>query len=70
MKMSSLKKVVANLSVLAIVFCLVSFASQQKEWVVPASDAAIKNPVKAEAASIEAGKVLYTKSCLNLIRLL
>jgi len=63
MKMSSLKKVVASISVFAIVFCLVSFVSQQKAWVVPATDAAIKNPVKAETASIDAGKALYTKSC-------
>ena len=63
MKMSSLKKVAAYISVFAIVFCLVSFVSQQKEWVVPATDAAIVNPVKADAASIEAGKALYTKSC-------
>ena len=62
MKKSNLKKVVASISMFAIVLCLFSFIGINK-WDVPATDAAIKNPVKADAASIAAGKAEYTKTC-------
>ncbi len=59
---NSIKKVVASVSMFAVVVSLVSFVSFQK-WDAPAADAGIKNPVKADAASIAAGKAEYTKSC-------
>ncbi|MFZ4400575.1 MAG: c-type cytochrome [Bacteroidales bacterium] len=62
MKKSNLKKIVASVSMFAIVICLVSFINVTK-WDVPAADAGIKNPVKADAASIAAGKTEFTKSC-------
>jgi len=58
-----MKKTIISISTLAIFLCLVSFSSFDLGWDVPAVDAAIKNPVKADAASITAGKTEYTKSC-------
>jgi cytochrome c5 len=59
-KKKKLKNILASLSVLAFAFVFVSFTLG---WVVPASDAAVKNPVKSSAASIAAGKTIYIKSC-------
>ena len=58
---SNFKAIVASLSMFAIVLCLFSFVN--RGWDVPATDKAIKNPVKADAASIAAGKAEYTKTC-------
>ena len=44
---------------------LTSFTFQQTEWKAPESAKGIKNPIPADAASIAAGKVLYTKECLQ-----
>ena len=63
MKKTNFKKAAASISMFAIMLCLVSFVGFQKGWVAPATDAAIKNPVKSDAASIAAGKAEYTKSC-------
>jgi cytochrome c5 len=60
MKILNLKNVIASVTVLAVAFCLVSF---EMGWVVPAADAAVKNPVKSTPASISAGKVVYLKTC-------
>ena len=60
MKILNLKNVVASVTVLAVAFCLVSF---EMGWVVPAADAAVKNPVKTSPTSVAAGKAEYTKSC-------
>lgn len=38
-------------------------AFQQKPWTVPAKNAAMKNPEKAELALIKTGKDLYVKHC-------
>ena len=38
-------------------------AFQQKPWTVPAKNAAMKNPEKAELASIKTGKDIYVKHC-------
>ena len=58
--MKSLKMIVAVALVLAVSFSLVSF---EMGWVVPAADAAVKNPVKTTAVSVAAGKTEYTKTC-------
>ena len=63
MKKINVKNVATSLSMFAIAFFLVSFVSVKMGWVVPASDAAVKNPVKADAVSIAAGKTEYTKTC-------
>jgi mono/diheme cytochrome c family protein len=60
---SNLSKLVASVSMFAVAICLVSFVSFNTGWDVPAADKAIKNPVKADAASVAAGKTIYTKSC-------
>ncbi len=58
--MKSLKMFVAIAVVFAVSFSLLSF---EMGWVVPAADAAIKNPVKNTPASVDAGKAEYTKTC-------
>lgn len=63
MKKSKLKNTVTNLSLLVVAFFLVSFISIKMGWVVPAADAAIKNPVKTSPTSVAAGKTEYTKTC-------
>ena len=63
MKKINVKNVATSLSMFAIAFFLVSFVSVKMGWVVPAADAAVKNPVKADAVSIAAGKTEYTKTC-------
>ncbi len=63
MTKSKFNKIATSISVFALVLCLVSFVSFQKAWTVSAADSGIKNPVKADAASVAAGKALYTKSC-------
>jgi cytochrome c5 len=60
MKKLNLKNIVASISIMMVAFVLVSF---EMGWVVPAADAAVKNPVKSTPASIAAGKALYVKDC-------
>lgn len=64
-----------NLSVLfssaGIVFCLIAlfaFVAPQDQkagapWVIPAKYKTMKNITKADAASVNVGKMLYTKHC-------
>ncbi len=42
---------------------LYSFTSQTKLWVVPDKYKNMTNPVKTDAESVKAGKVLWTKHC-------
>lgn len=57
----------ANYCSLAIVLVassfLYSFTSQTKPWVVPDKFKNMTNPVKTDAESVKAGKVLWTKHC-------
>lgn len=57
----------ANYCSLAIVLVassfLYSFTSQTKPWVVPDKFKNMTNPVKIDAESVKAGKVLWTKHC-------
>ena len=39
------------------------FSNQQTPWVIDAKYKTMKNPVKADAASIAAGKELWDKNC-------
>ncbi len=41
------------------------FSYQQKPWVIDAKYKTMKNPVKADAASIAAGKTLWDKNCAS-----
>lgn len=52
------------MSLLAISTVLYAFAPDQgKPWAVPDKYVKMKNPIKADAESIKAGKVLWTKHC-------
>jgi len=59
----SISKLFASVTMFAVAMCLVSFVSFNTGWDVPAADKAIKNPVKADAASLLEGKNMYNKSC-------
>ena len=61
MTKTNFKSIIASVSMIIVVLCMYSFVSAG--WDVPAADKAIKNPVKSDAASIAAGKALYTKTC-------
>ena len=51
--------------IVAICFFSASFIPQQTEWKAPESAKNVTNPVPADAASIAAGKIVYTKECLQ-----
>jgi mono/diheme cytochrome c family protein len=61
------KSKIRNVAVMAIItlaaMSLMSFMIALDGWPVPAADGAKKNPVKSDAASIAAGKTLYTTYC-------
>lgn len=62
--MKNTKKISLLASLFAVAIVLMSFVIKQGGgWVVPEAEAAKKNPVEASAASIEAGKAVYTKHC-------
>lgn len=51
-------------SLIFMSFMLFAFApSDQKPWNVPAKYKSMKNPVKSDPTSINAGKALYAKHC-------
>jgi mono/diheme cytochrome c family protein len=60
-----MKKTIISISMLGVFLILVSFSGFNLGWDVPAADASIKNPVKADATSIAAGKAEFEKSCKN-----
>lgn len=62
------KKKLATISVGLIAVLILqsmAFTFQQTEWKAPESAKSVKNPISADASSITAGKVLYTKECLQ-----
>ncbi|HPD63880.1 MAG TPA: cytochrome c [Bacteroidia bacterium] len=63
--MKNLKNVLAAIVIMiSAALVLVSFTViQQKPWEVPAKYKTLKNPTKADQASINTGKMLYTKHC-------
>jgi len=57
-----------SLSAVLGLIALLSFAAPQDQkasapWVIPAKYKAMKNPTKADAASVNVGKMLYAKHC-------
>jgi mono/diheme cytochrome c family protein len=40
-----------------------AYAQKAKEWATPANYKSMKNPVKADQASVDAGKALWAKNC-------
>lgn len=66
MKSFQLKTVLAGGLLLIFGLGLMSLTSlRQTPWVIDAKYKAMKNPVKADAASIAAGKELYNKNCAS-----
>ena len=59
------KSVLAIASLIVLCFVFASFYKQQAKWIAPESAKNVKNPVASNAASIAAGKVIYTKECLQ-----
>jgi len=51
--------------VLGITFTAVAQQQKPKPWEVPAKFKAMKNPVKVDEASNNAGKMLYNKNCAS-----
>jgi mono/diheme cytochrome c family protein len=66
MKSLQTKTVLAGALLLIMGLGLMSLTSlQQTPWVIDAKYKAMKNPVKADAASIAEGKELYNKNCAS-----
>jgi len=63
--MKTLKQTLLFTLVLMIGVTFTAVAQKAAPWEVPAKYKTMKNPVKADEASINAGKVLYNKSCAS-----
>ncbi|MHC1705340.1 MAG: cytochrome c [Tenuifilaceae bacterium] len=63
--MKTLKQTLGILLVLVIGITFTASAQKAKPWDVPAKNKTMKNAVKADDASINAGKVLYNKNCAS-----
>jgi mono/diheme cytochrome c family protein len=65
MKTFQFKSIIVISLLLFIMVSLMSLSNSKTPWVIDAKYKAMKNPVKADAASIEAGKVLWNKNCAS-----
>jgi mono/diheme cytochrome c family protein len=66
MKSLQFRTVLAGALLLVFGLGLMSLTSiKQTPWVIDAKYKAMKNPVKADATSVAAGKVLYDKNCAS-----
>jgi len=66
MKFFQFKTILTSVMMLVLAVALMSlYSSRQTPWVIDAKYKAMKNPVKADAASIAAGKDLYNKNCAS-----
>ncbi len=66
MKSFHVKTIAGATLMLALALTLTSLTvSQQKPWTIDAKYKAMKNPVKADAASVAEGKELYNKNCAS-----
>lgn len=65
--MKTLKQIILLAFAIMLVTSFTATAQQAKAkpWEVPAKYKAMKNPVKADDASINAGKMLYNKNCAS-----
>jgi mono/diheme cytochrome c family protein len=65
--MKTLKQIllIAVVLVFGISMSAVAQQAKPKPWDVPAKFKAMKNPVKADDASVNAGKALYNKNCAS-----
>lgn len=60
-----LKLKLQGLFLLVCVILLFAFIPMQQPWTAPAAACSVANPVPSNAASLDAGKLLYTKNCYN-----
>ena len=66
MKSFHVKTIAGGTLLLGLALTLTSLTvSQQKPWTIDAKYKAMKNPVKADAASVAEGKELYNKNCAS-----
>jgi mono/diheme cytochrome c family protein len=63
--MKTLQRILILSLVLVIGVTFTAAAQKAKPWEVPAKFKTIKNPVKSDDASINAGKALYNKNCAS-----
>jgi len=63
--MKTLRTVLLLSLVLVIGVVFTASAQKAKPWEVPTKYKTLKNPVKADDASIAAGKALYAKNCAS-----
>lgn len=63
--MKTAKQIFLVSLVLVIGITFTANAQNAKPWEVPAKYKAMKNPVKSDDASINAGKALYNKNCAS-----
>jgi len=61
--MKNLKQIMIIGVVLIFGISATSVGQKSKPWVVPADFKTMQNPVKSDAASIQAGKDLFNKNC-------
>lgn len=61
--MKNLKQIVLIVVVFIFGISATSVGQQSKPWEVPAKFKTMPNPVKSDAASIQAGKDLFIKNC-------
>jgi len=65
MKSFRMKTMLGSAMLLVFALTLTSLTSQPKPWTVDAKYKTMKNPVKADAASLATGKELYNKMCAS-----
>lgn len=60
-----MRKVFISLMAITATVALVSMTVSQEPWEVPAKFKNMKNPVKADDASVKTGAMLYKKNCAS-----
>jgi mono/diheme cytochrome c family protein len=63
--MKTLKQILFIAVLLMFGISVTAVAQKAKPWEVPAKFKTMKNPVKSDEASINAGKILYNKNCAS-----
>ena len=68
MMKKNLRSLLWSVSVVFVLIALFAFVAPQDQkasaaWVIPAKYKTMKNAVKSDAASVNVGKMLYTKHC-------
>ena len=63
--MKTFKILFAGLAIFMLAGMLTSMTTSQEPWEVPAKYKAMKNPVTADAESVQMGAMLYKKSCAS-----